>query len=341
MSHKSSNGEEPLTEPLLIQSSSFHYPSININNNNPNLRDNSDQSKDSTTVDNSSSLTMNPSSSFFDSNAKKVPETERVIPLFDPTNNSGTAGDAHTTHYPVNVIVSSRYTAYNFLPKSLLEQFRRLANVYFLVIGMIAVAGEYSSAYDTAVQPQGILGPMLLVILISMIKDGVEDVKRYNQDSQINARAAHKILISSSSEISKIEDVQWRQLHVGDTIVIFCDEEVPADVVVLACGGVQGPTCYVETAAIDGETNLKMKSPCLITQDKDPVGRVEVTGKIAVAGLGHYSDCSITAEPPNGSIHRFNGSLHCRTVSQQQQVDRTLTEKNLLLRGSGLRATEW
>ena len=53
------------------------------------------------------------------------------------------------------------------------------------------------------------------------------------------------------------------------------------------------------------------------------------------------SDCSITAEPPNGSIHRFNGSLHCRTVSQQQQVDRTLTEKNLLLRGSGLRATEW
>jgi len=334
MSHKSSNGEEPLTEPLLIQSSSVHYPSINSNNNNPNLKDNSDQNKDPTTVDNSSSLTMNPSSSFFDSNTKKAPETERVIPLFDPTNNSGTAGDAHTTHYPVNVIVSSRYTAYNFLPKSLLEQFRRLANVYFLVIGMIAVAGEYSSAYDTAVQPQGmyykkevmiamplyyfycmhhttmlarepmidrllfnhihasvcvgILGPMLLVILISMIKDGVEDVKRYNQDSQINARAAHKILISSSSEISKIEDVQWRQLHVGDTIVIFCDEEVPADVVVLACGGVQGPTCYVETAAIDGETNLKMKSPCLITQDKDPVGRVEVTGKIAVAGLGHY-----------------------------------------------------
>ena len=155
MSHKSSNGEEPLTEPLLIQSSSVHYPSINSNSNNSNLRDNSDQSKDPTTVDNSSSLAMNPSSSFFDSNAKKAPETERVIPLFDPTNNSGTAGDAHTTHYPVNVIVSSRYTAYNFLPKSLLEQFRRLANVYFLVIGMIAVAGEYSSAYDTAVQPQG------------------------------------------------------------------------------------------------------------------------------------------------------------------------------------------
>ena len=101
-------------------------------------------------------------SSFFDSKANKALETERVIPLFDPTNNNTNTGAtaiqrdaAHTITYPVNVIVSSRYTAYNFLPKSLLEQFRRLANVYFLVIGMIAVAGEYSSAYDTAVQPQG------------------------------------------------------------------------------------------------------------------------------------------------------------------------------------------
>ena len=45
--------------------------------------------------------------------------------------------------YERNVIISSRYTLLNFLPKSLLEQFRRLANVYFLVVGMIAVVGEF------------------------------------------------------------------------------------------------------------------------------------------------------------------------------------------------------
>jgi hypothetical protein len=44
--------------------------------------------------------------------------------------------------YEQNVIVSSRYTLFNFLPKSLLEQFRRLANVYFLVVGTIAIIGE-------------------------------------------------------------------------------------------------------------------------------------------------------------------------------------------------------
>jgi hypothetical protein len=75
--------------------------------------------------------------------------------------------------FPPNKTISSRYTLINFFPKSLLEQFRRLANVYFLVIGIIAAVGEYSSYYETAVVPWGILGPMGLVVLISVIKDGI------------------------------------------------------------------------------------------------------------------------------------------------------------------------
>jgi hypothetical protein len=49
-------------------------------------------------------------------------------------NKVGAEGEERAV-YAENVIVSSRYTPLNFLPKSLLEQFRRLANVYFLVIG--------------------------------------------------------------------------------------------------------------------------------------------------------------------------------------------------------------
>jgi len=75
--------------------------------------------------------------------------------------------------FPPYKTISSRYTLINFFPKSLLEQFRRLANVYFLVIGIIAAVGEYSSYYETAVVPWGILGPMGLVVLISVIKDGI------------------------------------------------------------------------------------------------------------------------------------------------------------------------
>lgn len=43
-----------------------------------------------------------------------------------------------------NKIKTAKYTIYNFLPKNLYEQFRRIANAYFLVISAIALfIGEY------------------------------------------------------------------------------------------------------------------------------------------------------------------------------------------------------
>ncbi len=53
-----------------------------------------------------------------------------------------------------NVIVTSRYSLLSFIPKSLLEQFRRLANVYFLVIGVIALIGNYTDVFQTSVLPE-------------------------------------------------------------------------------------------------------------------------------------------------------------------------------------------
>ena len=191
---------------------------------------------------------------------KTPPPVERNIDLFQIENNNDNINQKKE-EYAENIIVSSRYTPWNFLPKSLFEQFRRLANVYFLIIGIIAIIGSESNYYETAVEPAGILGPMIVVVLISVIKDGIEDIKRHNQDAKVNARITHKI----NKENNLIYDTTWRDLSVGDLIILYGDEEIPADVVVLACGGVQGSVCYVETAAIDGETNLKMKNPCLVT----------------------------------------------------------------------------
>lgn len=189
---------------------------------------------------------------------------ERVIPV-NPESISEDLQKLKDS-FPKNVIVSSRYTIINFLPKSLLEQFRRLANVYFLVIGIIAVIGSYTGYYETAVEPAGILAPMMIVVFISVIKDGVEDFKRNQADQKINSQIAHRVTSSGS-----IESIEWRQIQVGDLLIIFGDEEIAADVVVLTCGGIQGPCAYVETAAIDGESNLKIKLPILGTgpHDKD------------------------------------------------------------------------
>lgn len=230
--------------------------------------------------------------------------------------------------YPENIIISSRYTLLNFFPKNLFEQYRRISNVYFLVIGLIAVIGEYTSAFQTSIQPEGILVPMAIVILISMIKDGVEDVKRHNADNAVNAKNT-RVARSDGEVIS----VAWRDLKVGDVLVILMDDEIPADTLVLCAGGIQGNICYVETAAIDGETNLKLKTPCL---PKNLQLQWD-TASQRLNGLDSLS-INVTAEPPNGSIHRFNGL--CQLKADSKQVDDLiLSEKQLLLRGSALRAT--
>lgn len=255
---------------------------------------------------------------------------ERVIPVNPETVSEDI--QKLKDSYPKNVIVSSRYTIINFLPKSLLEQFRRLANVYFLVIGIIAVIGSYTGYYETAVEPAGILAPMMIVVFISVIKDGVEDFKRHQADRKINSQIAHRV---TSTGI--IESIEWQQIQVGDLLIIFGDDEIAADVVVLTCGGVQGPCAYVETAAIDGESNLKIKLPIFGTGPHDKDVKFNISSdKTQVTGPLDRLRTLISAEAPNSSIHRFNGSIEISPDLKQ-----ALSEKQLLLRGSTLRATEW
>eukprot|EP01035_Chromulina_nebulosa_P018205 gene18205-23867_t len=281
--------------------------------------------------------------SFFDKNE------EREIKLFQ----------SHVREhdiYPKNIVITSRYTIISFIPKCLLEQFRRLANVYFLVVGGIAAVGAYTNYFDTSVAPEGILLPMLAVISISMIKEGIEDTKRHRKDAKINSQ-----LVSYVKPDGFVEKVEWQHLKVGDLVLLVRDDDIPADIVPLQCGGVQGPLVYVETAAIDGETNLKIRDPCfshhaefnnviaasgdlttipieksnlLLSTDQDRnffYGVTELRERI-----------KIDAEPPNESIYNFNGRLLFFN-SNSNNVDEIipLSEKNLLLRGSVLRATEW
>ena len=211
----------------------------------------------------------------FNSFMAHQPATERSFSLFTPPPAPG----EETPKFAKNIIISSRYNVLNFLPKSLFEQFRRLANVYFLVIGIIAAVAANTNYYETAVEPAGILGPMTLVVFISIIKEGIEDLKRHHADMKVNAKPAKRV----HWEDGRVEQCKWRDLQVGDTVLIVDNEEIPADCVVLFCGGVQGPSSYVETAAIDGETNLKLKSPCLLAKSSLGNSGASESGKSAIA----------------------------------------------------------
>ncbi|KAJ2593864.1 hypothetical protein H4R99_005965 [Coemansia sp. RSA 1722] len=89
----------------------------------------------------------------------------------------------HAQHYCTNAIITSQYTLLNFLPKNLSRQFRRVANIYFLVLTILQLISYFAvgSRFLTVV-------PILLVLAITAIKDAFEDWRRHISDDHFNEK---------------------------------------------------------------------------------------------------------------------------------------------------------
>jgi phospholipid-translocating ATPase len=83
--------------------------------------------------------------------------------------------------YPTNQVITSKYTIITFLPRNLLEQFRRVANIFFLFIAILQFFSEFAT-----ISPGLVLIPILIVLSITAIKDGYEDIKRHQSDRRVN-----------------------------------------------------------------------------------------------------------------------------------------------------------
>lgn len=83
--------------------------------------------------------------------------------------------------YCSNQVITSKYTVITFLPRNLLEQFRRIANIFFLAIAIL----QFFSIFST-VSPGLVILPLLIVITITALKDGYEDIKRHQSDRSVN-----------------------------------------------------------------------------------------------------------------------------------------------------------
>ena len=99
------------------------------------------------------------------------------------------------------------------------------------------------------------LAPLAFVVMISMIKDGFEDYKRYKEDRSENENTT-EVLNKESRQFGAKE---WQTIQVGDIVRVKDNGFFPADMVLLNSSEPEG-TFYVETKNLDGETNLKLKS---------------------------------------------------------------------------------
>ncbi len=129
-----------------------------------------------------------------------------------------------------------------------------MANIYFLGISILMIIGTYApTVFESPLLPFSTIGPLILVLSITMLKEGVEDFKRHRSDREINNRRVW-VLQPGGPDV----EVSWLDVRVGQVIKVQNKHEVPADVIVLQSSEPQG-MCYIETSNIDGETNLKIK----------------------------------------------------------------------------------
>jgi phospholipid-translocating ATPase len=277
--------------------------------------------------------------------AETVRKTILRIPDIPPTKDGRHIDlDVNRTETPIdertgkpyidNSIRSSRYSLWSFFPRQLVAQFSKLANFYFLVVSILQMIPGLSTTgtFTTII-------PLMIFVSISMGKEGFDDWRRYRLDKEENNRYAHVLRPRNEQEArstSPADDeasimsnqggwtvVKWRDIRVGDVIKLERDQHVPADIVLLHADGPNG-VAYIETMALDGETNLKSKQPC------QPVAKLCAT----VEDISQQGSLHFTVEDPNIDLYKFEGNV---TVGGNMYP---LTNNEIVYRGSILRNTE-
>lgn len=117
-------------------------------------------------------------------NAFPEASTERrtiYVNMNIPTDDLDDYGQP-TRYYISNKINTAKYTWYTFLPKNLFEQFRGIANLYFLFLVILQMFPLFSAASS----PVLVVLPLAAILVLTGAKDAFEDNKRQQTDQSVN-----------------------------------------------------------------------------------------------------------------------------------------------------------
>lgn len=84
-------------------------------------------------------------------------------------------------YFAGNAIKTTKYTPLLFIPMNFIEQFCRLANIYFVGLAILNFAPVVN-----AFQPEVALIPICIIMSLTALKDAWEDFRRYQSDRKLN-----------------------------------------------------------------------------------------------------------------------------------------------------------
>lgn len=125
--------------------------------------------------------------------------------------------DGHSIiNYPRNKIRTTKYTPLTFFPKNIAFQFKNVANVYFLILiilGFFQIFGVSNPGLATV--------PLIVIVVITAIKDAIEDSRRTILDMEVNNTPTHILKGVENPNVSNDKVSAWRKFKKANTRLLF------------------------------------------------------------------------------------------------------------------------
>ncbi|KAK5231750.1 phospholipid transporting ATPase [Exophiala xenobiotica] len=132
----------------------------------------------------------------------------RKIYVNQPLPPEALTEDGHIkAHFARNKIRTAKYTPLSFIPKNLWFQFHNIANVYFLFIIILSIFSIFGASNPG-------LGsvPLIFILVVTSIKDAVEDWRRTVLDTELNNSPVYRLVDWNNVNSSQDDVSLWRRI---------------------------------------------------------------------------------------------------------------------------------
>ena len=109
------------------------------------------------------------------------PTVEAVEPAPADVGYPRRVSNTNPGTFATNYVSTTKYSRFTFLPMATLQQYKRGANVYLLFIAVLCCIPAISP-----LMPLAAVMPVVFVLTISLVREGMEDYARYQSDESMN-----------------------------------------------------------------------------------------------------------------------------------------------------------
>ena len=183
-----------------------------------------------------------------------------------------------------------RYNFLTYVPRNLFEQFKRISNIWFLLISIFQLIPYSLNPTDSWTT----IAPLAFLILISLATDAYSDYKLNKKLQKFN-RCTYECWTGENYSPIRSEDIL-----VGQFIKVEEDQVVPADMILVGTQGNQ--PVFLDMTGLIGVGTLKVKKPVEKLSKKASIVDGDFLGIYKIKGVVKVSE-------PHSNYLNFRGRI--------------------------------